>query len=200
MVYTSSKSISFADFIAQYGDDPRYDLIDGELRELEPTGPHESKAGKISGRLYAEILRLGLSWTIPKTCLIKPPATEATAFRPDVIVLDEAAPGTEPLWQRESIITSGNAIRLIVEGVSTNWQDDYARKTEEYALLGVPEYWIADYRGLGGLDFIGRPKQPTSTVCQLIGEDYQKQLYRLHEPIKSPMLSELSLCLADVMP
>ncbi|MEM9906700.1 MAG: Uma2 family endonuclease, partial [Cyanobacteria bacterium P01_D01_bin.44] len=100
MVYISSKPISFTDFITQYGDDPRYELIDGELRDLEPTGPHESVSGKISGRLYAEILRLGLNWTIPKTCLIKPPATEATALRPDVIVLDEAALGTEPLWQR----------------------------------------------------------------------------------------------------
>jgi Uma2 family endonuclease len=40
-------------------------------------------------------------------------------------------------------------IKLIVEVVSTNWETDYARKVEEYALLGIPEYWIVDYRGLG---------------------------------------------------
>jgi len=53
---------------------------------------------------------------------------------------------------------------MVVEVVSTNWQDDYARKVEEYALLEIEEYWIVDFRGLGGIEFIGRPKQPTITV------------------------------------
>jgi Uma2 family endonuclease len=200
MTYTPSKTFTFAEFIAQYGDDPRYELIDGELRPLEPTGPHESVAGKLAGRIYAEILRLGRPWTIPKTCLIQPPATEATALRPDVIILDEPALAAEPLWQREPIITSGQAIRLVAEVVSTNWQDDYARKAEEYALLGVPEYWIVDYRGLGGIAFIGKPKQPTLTVCRLVGEDYQKQLYRQSDAIISPLFQDLQLSLASVMP
>jgi Uma2 family endonuclease len=37
----------------------------------------------------------------------------------------------------------------VVEVVSTNWETDDARKVEEYAILGIPEYWIVDYRGLG---------------------------------------------------
>lgn len=200
MTYTPAKPFTFEAFIAQYGDDPRYELIDGELRDLEPTGPHESVAGKLAGRIYAEILRLGLPWTIPKTCLIKPPATAATALRPDVIVLDETALAAEPLWQREPIITSGQAVKLVAEVVSSNWQDDYARKVEEYALLGIPEYWIADDRGLGGVAFIGKPKQPTLTMCRLAGEDYQKQLYRQADAIDSPLFPELQLSLAAVMP
>jgi Uma2 family endonuclease len=31
-------------------------------------------------------------------------------------------------------------------------------KVEEYAFLEIPEYWIVDYRGLGGVAFIGKPK------------------------------------------
>lgn len=107
-------------------------------------------AGKVAGYLYSEILRQELAWTVPKTCFIQPPATAATALRPDVSLLDEIALQAEPLWQREPIITSGAAIRLVVEVVSTHWQDDYARKVEEYALLGVPEYWIVDCVGLRG--------------------------------------------------
>jgi len=38
MTYTSSKTITFEDFLAQYGDNPRYELADGELIDLEPTG------------------------------------------------------------------------------------------------------------------------------------------------------------------
>ncbi|MGF1536161.1 MAG: Uma2 family endonuclease, partial [Elainellaceae cyanobacterium] len=70
MTYTSQKILTYEDFIDRHGDDPRYELIDGELRDMEPTGPHESVAGKLSGRLFAEILRLNLNWTIPKNCLI----------------------------------------------------------------------------------------------------------------------------------
>lgn len=199
MTFTPTKSLSFEEFVAQYGDDPRYELIDGELRPLEPTGPHESVAGKVAGYIYGEILRQGFTWTVPKSCLIRPPAATATALRPDVIVLDESALKAEPLWQREPIITSGAAIRMVVEVVSTNWQDDYARKVEEYALLKVPEYWIIDFAGLGGTAFIGRPKQPTFTVCKLIGYEYSSQQYRLGEVISSQVLPQLDLMLDGVM-
>jgi Uma2 family endonuclease len=200
MTYVLSQRLTFEEFVAQYGDNPRYELIDGELRDMEPTGPHESVSGKVAGHVFAEILKLGLQWTIPKSCLIKPPAAEATALRPDVIVLDEAKLTSEPLWAREPILTSGNAIKLVVEVVSTNWQDDYARKVEEYAFLQIPEYWIVDFRGLGGIDFIGKPKQPTFTVYQLVGEHYDKTLYRLNAPISSTLFPRLSLQLSTVMP
>jgi Uma2 family endonuclease len=200
MTYSPPKLFSFDEFLRQYGDDPRYELIDGELRDMEPTGPHESVAGKLAGRFFVEILRLNLPWTIPKNCLIRPPSSEATALRPDAIVLDEIVLATEPLWEKQPILTSGKAIRLVAEVVSTNWQDDYARKVEEYALLGIPEYWIVDFRGLGGLNFIGKPKQPTLTVCQLESDRYQQQQYRLGELIASSILAGLQLQLDDLMP
>lgn len=130
MTYTSPKLLTFEAFIEQYGDNPRYEFIDGELRDMEPTPAHEAVAGSLSGRIYAEILRLNLNWLIPKNCLIKPPAAEATALRPDVIVLDKKELSYEPIWQQEPIICNGNTVRLVVEVISTNWQDDYARKVE----------------------------------------------------------------------
>lgn len=201
MTYTSPKLLTFEDFLQQYGDDPRYELIDGELRDMEPTGLHESVSGKLAGRLFVEILRLGLKWTIPKNCLIRPDSTQAKALRPDVVVLDEGALlAAEPLWDKQPVLTSGQAIRLVVEVVSTNWQDDYARKVEEYAALGIPEYWIVDFRGLGGIVFIGKPKQPTFIVGQLDGDAYRQQYFRLNQAIFSAILPELSLCLNDVLP
>ncbi|MEY3330279.1 MAG: hypothetical protein RLZZ115_3164, partial [Cyanobacteriota bacterium] len=98
------------------------------------------------------------------------------------------------------VITLGRSVKLVVEVVSTNWETDYARKVEEYALLGIPEYWIVDYRGLGGVAFIGKPKQPTVTVCQLIAEDYTQQQFRIGEPIISPLLKNLQLRLDDILP
>ncbi len=200
MVYTPLQQLTWETFIEQYGDNPRYELIDGELRDMEPTGPHEVVAGGLAGRLYVEILRLNLNWLIPRTCLIKPLASAATALRPDVIVLDREQLASEPLWQEEPIICNGSTIKLAVEVISTNWQDDYARKVEEYAFLGIPEYWIADFRGLGGIQFIGKPKQPTFTVHRLVGDSYEPQLFRLGETIISPLLPQLQLKLDDVMP
>jgi len=200
MTYLSPKLFTFEDFLNQYGDDPRYQLIDGELRDMEPTGPQESVAGKIAGRLWGEIFRLHLPWTIPKNCLLRPESSQPTALRPDVIILDEVSLSTEPLWEKQPILTSSQAIKLVVEVVSINWQDDYARKVEEYSSLGIAEYWIVDFRGLGGISFIGKPKQPTLTIYQLEGDEYQQKLYRLYERISSAVFPELSLCLLDIMP
>lgn len=200
MVYTPAKTLTVEDFIAQYGDNPGYELIDGELRTLEPTGPHESVSGRLAGYWFSAVLSASKAWEIPRNCLIQPPAAQATALRPDIIVLDRAALEKEPLWQREPVILSGQAIVAVAEVVSTNWQDDYARKVEEYRLLGVAEYWIVDFRGLGGLEFIGKPKQPTITICQLQNDLYKKAQYRLSDPISSNVFPNLSLKLNDLMP
>ncbi len=73
-----------------------------------------------------------------------------------MIVLDETVLANEPLWEREPVIALGRSVKMAVEVVSTNWETDYARKVEEYALFDIPEYWIVDFRGLGGTVFIGK--------------------------------------------
>ncbi|NER93258.1 MAG: Uma2 family endonuclease [Symploca sp. SIO1B1] len=200
MTYTLTKSLTFDEFIAQYGDDFRYELADGELIDMEPTGPHEAVGGKLATQIGIAITNLQLPWFIPRTCLIRPLANVATARRPDIVVLDETMLANEPLWQREPVITLGRSIKLVVEVVSTNWETDYARKVEEYALLGIPEYWIVDFRGLGGTAFIGKPKQPTFTVCQLDGDEYRLQQYRLGDAIASPLFPSIQLRLDDILP
>jgi Uma2 family endonuclease len=209
MTYTPTKLLTFDEFIVQYGDDPRYELADGELIDMEPTGPHETVRGKLATKIGIAITNAQLPWFIPLTCLIQPFADIVTARRPDIIVLDETLLPNEPLWQREPVITLGRSIKLVVEVVSTNWETDYARKVEEYALLGIPEYWIVDFRGLGGTAFIGKPKQPTFTVCQLHEDEYHQQQYRLGQAIcckqqrfaiQSPLFPALQLQLDDVLP
>ena len=167
---------------------------------MEPTAPHETVSGKLATQIGIALTKEQKPWFIPRTCLLRPLANIATARRPDIIVLDETVLASEPLWEFEPVITLGRSIKLVVEVVSTNWETDYARKVEEYAILGIREYWIVDYRGLGGIAFIGKPKQPTFTVCQLVNEDYQQQQYRLGEQIFSPTFLNLQLCLNDVLP
>ncbi|WP_377476203.1 MAG: Uma2 family endonuclease [Microcoleus anatoxicus] len=200
MIYTTEKFLTFETFLDRYCDNFRYELADGELVEMEPTGPHETVGGKLATQIGIVIAAEKLPWLIPRTCLIRPFSDAATARRPDIVVLDETALVSEPLWEREPVITLGRSIKLVVEVVSTNWETDYARKVEEYALLGIPEYWIVDYRGLGGVAFIGKPKQPTITVCQLIDQDYIQQQFRLGQQIISPLLKSLELRLDDILP
>ena len=197
---TQKPTLTTREFIDQYGEDFRYELIDGELRDLEPTGPHESVAGTLAGILYSTIRQIQQPWIVPKNCLIQPPAALATVLRPDVIVLDEIALKQEPLWQREPIVCNGSSIKLVAEVTSSNWQDDYARKVEEYAFLEIPEYWIADFRGLDGIRFIGSPKQPTFTVNTLINGQYHQTQFRLGETIYSPLFPHLQFTLDELMP
>ncbi|PZV06761.1 MAG: hypothetical protein DCF32_09045 [Leptolyngbya sp.] len=200
MTYTPTKPLTLEDFLAQYQDNPRYELADGELIDMEPTGPHETVSGKLATKIGIAITTAQLPWFIPRTCLIRPSTDTATARRPDIIVLDETVIINEPLWEKEPVITLGRSIKLVVEVVSTNWETDYARKVEEYALIGIPEYWIVDYRGLGGIAFIGKPKQPTFTVCILNGDEYSQQQYRLGESITSSLLPNFQICLDDILP
>jgi Uma2 family endonuclease len=142
-----------------------------------------------------EIRRLQFPYLIPLRCLIKP-LGPSSAFRPDIIVLDKAALESEPLWRDEPIITLGTSVKLVVEVVSTNWQNDYARKVEDYSAMGIPEYWVVDYLGLGGRDYIGNPKQPTVSIYRLSvsGNRYQKPAqFRGNDRIISPTFKELQL-------
>jgi Uma2 family endonuclease len=200
MTYTPTQALTVDHFIAVFGDDTRYELADGELIDRSPPGPHETVGGKLATHIGMTITQSNYPWFIPRTCLIRLFADIATARRPDIVVLDETALANEPLWQRQPVITLGHSIKLVVEVVSSNWETDYARKVEEYALLGIPEYWIVDYRGLGGVAFIGKPKQPTFTVCQLTGDEYNQHQYRLGEAIASGLLPNLQLRLDDILP
>jgi Uma2 family endonuclease len=196
---TLSAGLTTEEFLGQYGDNSRYELIDGLQRDLEPTGPHEEVAGAIAGFLHAEIRRQQLNWIVPKSCLIRSPAAEATILRPDVVVLDRDRLAAEPLWQKKPIICNGITIELVVEVVSSNWQDDYARKLEEYAYLQIPEYWIVDFRALGGLCFIGNPKTPKFTVNRLRNQMYEQQQYGSEEMIDSEIFPGIQLCLANLI-
>jgi Uma2 family endonuclease len=122
-----------------------------------------------------------------------------TAFRPDVAVVDRNELTKEPLWSAQSILTLGSSIKFVAEVVSSNWQNDYARKVEDYAALGIPEYWIADYAGLGGTRHIGKPKQPTLSICTLVNGEYEIQQVRGSQTIASPTFPSLKLTAERVL-
>ena len=104
----------------------------------------------------------------------------------------------EPLWEKFSTITKGSSLPLVIEVVSTNWRTDYGHKLADYETLGIAEYWIVDYLGLGGKRYIGDPKQPTISVYSLVEDEYQVSQFRGNEVIESPTLKDLNLTVEQV--
>ncbi len=70
---TQQKLLSFDEFLIRYGDDNRYELIDGEVFNLEPTGQHEEVAAFITTKACLEIDRAGLFTLVcPSTGTVSP--------------------------------------------------------------------------------------------------------------------------------
>jgi Uma2 family endonuclease len=201
------KPLSFDEFLARYGGDNRYELIDGEVFDLEPTGPHEEVAAFITAKICVQTDGIGLPWFVLQRGLLRPSNIGMTAFRPDVAVVDSLRDSfasrdeltKEPLWSDQSILTLGSSIKFVAEVVSSNWQNDYARKVEDYAVLGIPEYWIVDYAGLGGTRHIGKPKQPTLSICTLVNGEYEIQQFRGNQTIVSLTFPDLKLTAEQVL-
>ncbi|NJK63402.1 MAG: Uma2 family endonuclease [Synechococcaceae cyanobacterium SM2_3_1] len=191
--------LSFDDFLLRYGDDNRYELIDGEVFDLEPTGLHEEVSAFITKKICVQIDQADLPWFVLQRGLFRPSEIDLTAFRPDVVVVDHNELKKELLWSDQSILTLGRSIKFVAEVVSSNWQNDYARKLEDYAVLGIPEYWIADHAGLGGTQYIGKPKQPTLSICTLVNGEYEIQKLRGSQKITSRIFPDLNLTADQVL-
>jgi Uma2 family endonuclease len=194
---TSPETLTFFQFLEWYPDDGQYELIDGKVVEMQPTGKHEDVTEFLVEKLTALSRRLKLPHRFPRRALVKAPSRE-TGYLPDVIIVNRNAIASEPLWEKAATIIHGTSIPLVVEVVSTNWENDYARKLEDYETMGIKEYWIADYLGLGGRRYIGSPKQPTLSVYQLVDGEYQVTQFRGGEPIISPTFPELNLTVDQV--
>lgn len=198
MIAPQTEPISFEEFLEWYPDDgKRYELIEGVVVEMLPTGSHEYIAGFLVAELNFEIRRQNLPYSIPKNCLLKPLAARS-GYLPNVAVINRECIKNEPLWNKSSVIQIGLTAPLLIEVVSTNWRDDYGHKFVEYEAMGIAEYWIVDYRALGAVRYIGKPKQPTITICKLVEEEYQMEKFVKGEILQSQVFPELELATDNI--
>jgi Uma2 family endonuclease len=159
MVATLPQQITLEEFWDWYPDGyGRYELHNGVIISMQPTGTHEQIIGFLTIKFGVQVDRCESPYLIPKQALIKPVDSDKTAYNPDVIIVDKTGLNDELLWKKRSTITQGKTVPLVVEVVSSNWQDDYGHKLIDYEKLGIAEYWIVDYLGLGGKRYIGDPK------------------------------------------
>ena len=198
MIQTTAKLLTFEEFLEWYPDGKgRFELRNGLIVEMNPNGDHEEVTGFLIRKINVEIDRLNLPYLTPSTYFVKPPEA-TTGYQPDIIVLDKPALIFESLWKKSSIILQGKSVKLAIEVVSTNWQDDYLVKVADYERLGIPEYWVVDYAALGGRRFIGNPKQSTISVYQLVDGEYQVSQFRKGDRILSSAFPELNLTVEQV--
>jgi Uma2 family endonuclease len=195
MIQALPKLVNFEEFVERLPENAavRYELHNGEIVEMaQPVGEHEEVKGFLTIEISVEIKHLGLPYSIPNQVIVRPPEKDSGYF-PDVLVLNRANLANETLWQKQSTLSLGASIALVIEVVSSNWRDDYHLKYADYEEMGIEEYWIVDYAALGGRNFLGNPKQPTISVCNLVEGEYQIVKFRDNDRIVSHIFPDLNL-------
>ncbi|MEY3869239.1 MAG: hypothetical protein RLZZ338_3130 [Cyanobacteriota bacterium] len=195
MTQALTKLVNFQEFVERLPENAavRYELHNGEIVEMaQPVGEHEEVISFLGIKISVQIDRLGLPYGIPRQVIVRPPEKDSGYF-PDVLVLNRANLANETLWQKQSTLSLGASIPLVIEVVSSNWRDDYYLKYADYEEMGIEEYWIVDYAALGGRNFIGNPKQPTISVCNLVEGEYQIAKFRDNDRVVSQTFPELNL-------
>ncbi len=197
-VLAQPKLMTFAEFAEWKSEDKFYELHNGVVVEMpQPVGKHEQVKGFLATELVFEYRKANLPYFLPSQAFVKL-ADADSAYLPDILIVKSSNLVNEPLWEKQSTIIQGASIVIAIEVVSTNWRDDYLIKLKEYEEMGIPEYWIVDYQGIGGRRFIGNPKQPTILVHELIDGEYQVTAFQGGDRVVSPTFPELGLTASQI--
>jgi Uma2 family endonuclease len=197
MTITTLTKLDFGQFLQQRPDDGIYELVNGEIVKVEAIRARKNVARYLMFGFNDEIRRLQLDYIVDKDIVIRTVTNrgDQRGRNPDVSVVSAS------LWN-SNVTTYGaliDAIQLAVEVTSTNWEDDYIDKLEEYENLGIKEYWIVDYLAIASRSYLGNPKIPTVFVYELIDGKYQVKAFTGTEKIISPTFSELNITVEDVI-
>ncbi|MCC5644176.1 Uma2 family endonuclease [Nostoc sp. CHAB 5824] len=197
MVQTPVKKLTFEEFLEQYPDGGIYELINGEIITVEPTRAHKNVARFLMLGFNDEIRRLGLDYIADKDIIIRTftDTGEERGRNPDVGVVNASQWNTNVLAYGALI----EPIQLAVKVTSTNWDDNYVDKLDQYQRLGISEYWIVDYLAIASRAYLGNPKLPTVFVYQLVEGQYQVQKFTGNDRIISTTFPELALTVKQVV-
>jgi Uma2 family endonuclease len=192
------QKLTFDQFLEQYPEDGRYELIDGELVRVLATRRHENVADFIEDAFRDEVKRLALNYKVSGRIVLATISKAGTAQgrHPDVSVVDKTLWDSNP----SAYTALREPIQLVVEVVSTNWEDDYIDKLDEYQRLGIAEYWVVDYLAIGSRDYLGNPKEPSVFIYALNADGmYHYQRFQGADRIVSPTFPELNLTVDQIL-
>ncbi len=195
---TQSK-LTFAAFLDFYPDGQGiFELVNGAIVEMRATRGHDSLADALLFAFNDEIRRRSLNFKVTNKVVLRTADAngQEQGRNPDVSVIDKAQ------WEANPSAYSAftEPIQLAVEVVSTNWEDDYVDKLDEYQRLRIVEYWIVDYLTHASRAYLGNPKVPTVFV-HLLDESgqYQMKAYQGSDRILSPTFPDLNLTADTVL-
>ncbi|NJN23671.1 MAG: Uma2 family endonuclease [Acaryochloridaceae cyanobacterium RL_2_7] len=160
--------------------------------ELVPVMSESGFNALLANCLFMALVNAGIPIGIlrPHSCEVEVIGTPRTRF-PDLTVLE--AMHVPLIDQRERVTRDMPPPRLLVEVVSPgdekseNYQRDYVEKVQQYAAIGVPEYWIID------------PDRAVVKVGSLIDGAYQFQDFTGKSLIVSPTFPKLSLTAEQIL-
>ncbi|MEA5534540.1 Uma2 family endonuclease [Crocosphaera sp. XPORK-15E] len=197
MISTSIK-LTFEEYLRQYPQgEGKFELIHGEFVKVEAIRAHKNVARFLVKAFDRESERLKLDYIVDKDIIIRTLTKEEQERGriPDVSVVKGS------IWNA-NVTTYGAIIEpleLAVEVTSTNWDDDYIDKLDEYERLGIQEYWIVDYLAIASRNYLGNPKVPTVFVYNLIDGKYEVKSFREQDIITSAIFPELKLTVAHIL-
>ncbi|QSJ16468.1 Uma2 family endonuclease [Nostoc sp. UHCC 0702] len=198
MTITTKQKLTFEQFLEQCPEEGFYELVDGEIVEVRSTRNHDDVANFLLFSFNDEIRRLNLNYVVNNTAVFRTKTAQGIeqGRKPDVSVIDK------DVWRsnRSAYSALEEPIQLAVEVTSTNWEDDYIDKLDEYQRLGITEYWIVDYLAIGLRDYLGNPKVPSVFVFLLNADGkYQRTQFRGSERIGSQTFPELTLTAEQIL-
>ena len=190
--------LTYEEFLEVCPKDGKYELIDGELVAVANTRQHENIVAFIYKKFDREIDLLSLDFVVRQNVSIKTNKINGLSQGrvPDISVIDRDTWYSNPS-DYSSLI---EPIQLAIEVTSSNWTDDYVEKFDEYQRLGIPEYWIVDYKAIASREFLGNPKIPTIFVNLLDANGkYQTSKFTGEAIVKSKTFPELGLTAAQIL-
>ena len=208
------QKLTLAQFVEQLPDEEgRYELVNGEIMRILPTRRHEDIADFIARQFDKQVERLDLNYRISGRIVVRTETKDGVeqGRNPDVSVVERniwefnrsaySARSSQASGETPEDATSlFEPLQIAVEVVSTNWEDDYLDKLDEYQRLGIAEYWIVDYLAIASRSYLGNPKVPTVFVYLLDDNGvYQSNAYQAEEFIISKTFPELKLTTAQIL-
>lgn len=183
MAQTQVKKFTFAEFLDYNSEDYRVELEDGEIVAMPTPSPLHIQTIRF---LYALIEQYIKNYDLRLEVFpggIGVRTGIRSSREPDLCVLHREDWEALRKQNPKSAIMERPPL-LVIEVVSPgdeNHERDYQKKREEYVGMGIPEYWIVD------------PEERKVTVCLLAGQSYQCTEFGGQSPIRSGLLTELTL-------
>ena len=192
MTFTKARFTSFEEYLTA---DPS-DLPEGRSEywdgELVPVMSESLVNCSIATFIQLALIAIGVQYQLISPGKVEVEVSGKPQSRiPDLTVIDEIH--VTLLKKRATITRKMPPPRLVVEVVSPgnedsdNYTRDYQDKRDQYAALGIPEYWLID------------PQRSWVIVGSLVSDAYQFKTFMDDEPIVSPTFPELKLTTAIVL-